>query len=143
MSSHEELDDQYRTTLEIDGAREDRKRPRDYAFEALADATGTDWDAGRGELNAALKSIREQSDAPDVHALAAEIFGRARMYRQSMPDVILTPSALAKHYKRVEVEVARMTASVPRNPPPPQPSRRDQENLERVRQLKAELWGER
>jgi hypothetical protein len=118
-------------------------KPRDFAYEALADVTGTDWTTGRGELNAALKSIREQSEIEDSYLLASEIIDRAKMYRVAMPDVILTPSALAKHYLRVRQEVERMSSSVPRNPPPPQPSRRDEENLEEVRKLKAALWGER
>lgn len=80
---------------------------RNYSFEALAEVTGTDWKAGRGELNIALKSIREQCDIPDDYLLAAEIHDRAKMYRQAMPDVMLTPTALAKHWKRVFEEAER------------------------------------
>lgn len=80
---------------------------RDYAFEALAEVTGTDWEVGRGELNSALKAIREQSETLDAYLLADEIHERAKMYRQVMPDVMCTPSALAKHWKRVEAEAVK------------------------------------
>jgi hypothetical protein len=82
-------------------------RERDYAYEALAEATGTDMTAGRGELNAGLKSIRDQSEIEDSYLLADEIHTRARMYRQVMPDVMLTPTALAKHWLRVFEESNR------------------------------------
>ena len=82
---------------------------RDYAFEALAEATGTDWTAGRGELNVALKSIREQSEIEDSYVLADVIHERAKMYRQVMGEnVLLTAPALAKHWKRVLEESARV-----------------------------------
>ena len=74
---------------------------RDYAYEKLAETTGTDMTVGRGELNAALKSIRQQSDRTGED-LAREIADRVRVYRQIMPAVILTPSALAKHWRRCE-----------------------------------------
>lgn len=74
---------------------------RDYAFEALAEVTATDWTTGRGELNKALQSIREESEVTDSYILADLIHERARLYREVMPDAILTASALAKHWKRV------------------------------------------
>ena len=80
---------------------------RDYAYEALSEVTSTDMNAGRGELNAALKSIREQSEVTDSYLLADEIHTRAKMYRAVMPDVMLTPSALAKHWLRVFEEADR------------------------------------
>lgn len=80
---------------------------RDYAFEALAEVTGTDWTTGRGELNASLKSIREEAEIEDSYLLADVIHERAKMYREVMPDVMLTPSALAKHWKRVLDESGR------------------------------------
>lgn len=85
-------------------------RERDYAYEALAEVTGTDMAAGRGELNAALKSIKEQSETDDSYLLADEIQARAKLYRQVMPDVMLTPSALAKHWLRVFEEANRKPA---------------------------------
>ena len=80
---------------------------RDYAYEALAEVTGTDWNTGRGELNKALQSIREETEITDSYILADVIHERAKMYRQAMPDVMLTPSALAKHWKRVLEETSR------------------------------------
>jgi hypothetical protein len=76
-------------------------RERNYAFEALAEVTGTDWTVGRGELNAALKSIREQTEVEDSYLLGDLIHERAKMYREVMPEVMLTPPALAKHWRRV------------------------------------------
>ena len=80
---------------------------RDYAYEALAEVTSTDMTVGRGELNAALKSIRDQADIPDSYLLADEIHARAKMYREAMPEVMLTPSALAKHWLRVYEEAQK------------------------------------
>lgn len=82
-------------------------RPRDYAYEALAEATGTDMAAGRGALNAALKSIREQSEIEDSYLLADEIHARAKLYRQVFPEIVLTPPALAKHWLRVYEEAQK------------------------------------
>lgn len=83
-------------------------RTRDYPFEALAEVTGTDWNTGRGELNAALKLIRDESEIEDGYLLADEIHERAKMYREIMgPDVLLTPNALAKHYTRVYQETEK------------------------------------
>jgi len=87
---------------------------RDFAFEALAEVTNTDWTAGRGELNAALKSIRTQE--PDIHdgyLLSCEIHDRAKMYVVVMGDeILLTPTALAKHWKRVKAEMPRPRATI-------------------------------
>lgn len=80
---------------------------RDYAFEALAEVTGTDWRTGRGELNAGLKSIREEAEVEDSYLLADLIHKRAAMYREVMPGVMLTPTALAKHWRRVLEESER------------------------------------
>lgn len=85
-------------------------RERDYAYEALAEVTSTDMSAGRGELNVALKSIREQSEIDDSYLLADEIHLRAKMYRAAMPEVMLTPTALAKHWMRVFEEAQRKPA---------------------------------
>jgi len=81
-------------------------RQPDVAYEALAQATSADMDGSRGELNRALKLIRDQTDAIGEH-LASEIRTRAQMYRQQMPDVMLTPTALAKHWQRLEETAAR------------------------------------
>lgn len=81
-------------------------RQPDLAYEALAEATAADMEGSRGELNRALKLIRDQTDAIGEH-LASEIRTRAVMYKQVMPDAMLTPTALAKHWQRLEVEVKR------------------------------------
>jgi hypothetical protein len=83
------------------------ERARDHAFEALAEATSTDMQTGRGELNRALKLIRDQADADaDLPSLIRQ---RASQYRRLMPDAILTPTALAKHWHRVDAEAERPT----------------------------------
>ena len=83
-------------------------RPRDLAYEALAEVTGTDMEGGRGELNVSLKSIREQSGIEDSYLLAAEIHERAKSYRAVMGEgILLTAPALAKHWQRVAQEVER------------------------------------
>ena len=88
---------------------------RDYAFEALADVTGTDWNTGRGIINTALKSIKEQTEIEDSYLLADLIHDRAKMYREAMPEVILTPPALAKHWRRVLEESERKKKVVSTN----------------------------
>jgi len=83
-------------------------KARDYAYEALAEVTGTDMEGGRGELNISLKSIREQAGIEDSYLLAAEIHERAKSYRAVMGEgILLTAPALAKHWKRVAEEVER------------------------------------
>jgi len=91
------------------GAEVERKeKPRDYAYEALAEVTGTDMEGGRGELNVSLKSIREQSGIEDSYLLAAKIHERAKSYRAVMGEgILLTAPALAKHWQRVAEEVER------------------------------------
>jgi len=110
--------------------------PRDYAYEALAEVTSTDQGVGRGQLNAALKQIREQAEIPDSYLLAAEIHERAKMYRALFENAALTPTALAKHWKRVKEETAPRSR-VP-NPPPLPKSRREQ-NLEEARKILAKF----
>ena len=108
---------------------------RDYAYEALAESTSTDQNAGRGQLNAALKSIREQSEIEDSYLLGAEIHERAKMYRAVYPNMALTPNALSKHYTRVYEE------SKPRPVfanPPPLPER-EPSNLERAQALMQQM----
>lgn len=100
-------------------SEEKKERTRDYAFEALAEVTGSDWNAARGELNAGLTSIELQEPQlePKSMALADEIHRRAVMYRDVMDGAILTPTALAKHWRRVQSETeekeARARASRP------------------------------
>lgn len=119
---------------------ESQPQTRDYAFEALAEVTSTDWNTGRGELNKALMLIREQSEIEDSYLLSAEIHERAKMYRAVLKNALLTPSALAKHWKRVKEETQRRPKLGP--PPPRLPQRREQ-NLEEARKLIETLWGGR
>lgn len=96
---------------------------RDISFETLAQMCGTDitqlTSSSRGELNGALKQLRDaMPDLADLE-LALVIEDRARIYRQVMPDVILTPSALAKHWASLEgrrVEQTTSTAYPERDP---------------------------
>lgn len=115
--------------------------PRDYAYEALAEVTSTDMDVGRGQLNAALKSIRSQSsDLEDSYLLAAEIHDRAKLYRALMPEVVLTPTALAKHWKRVkEASPKKIGANLHSGHSKPLPPTRREQNLAEARRLMREM----
>jgi len=99
--------------------------------------TATDWEVGRGVLNAALRDIRAQSEIEDSYLLGAEIHERAKMYRALFENAALTPTALAKHWIRVKEE----TKPRPRLPnPPPLPTSRREENLEAARHAMRTLW---
>ncbi len=113
---------------------------RDYAYEALAEVTGTDMNVGRGQLNAALRDIKLQTELDDSYILGAEIHERAKMYRRVFPDVALTPTALAKHWVRVEAESGKvkgqnLSAGVTK--PLPQSNR--ERNLEEARKILAKF----
>ena len=82
-------------------------RQPDYAFEALAEVTDADPAANRGELNIALKQIKAQSEITDSYILSVEIHDQAKRYRDVMPEMLLTPTALAKHWTRVKAETER------------------------------------
>lgn len=112
---------------------------RDYAYEALAEVTSTDWTVGRGELNAALRDIRTQEpELTDSYLLSVEIHDRAKRYRTVFQNAALTPTALAKHWARVKAETTR----APRQPQPPSlpPQSSRERNLAEVRKLKESLW---
>jgi len=84
---------------------------RDISFETLAQACAIDISqltkSGRGELNGALKQLRDAlPDFSDLE-LSLVIEDRAKAYRQTMPDVMLTPSALVKHWAALEGVRAR------------------------------------
>lgn len=84
-------------------------RARDLAYEALAEVTDADMAGSRGELNVALKAIKEVSGLTDNLELAAAIRDQALVYRKVMgPEVLLTPTALSKHWLRVGAEARRM-----------------------------------
>jgi hypothetical protein len=86
-------------------------RPRDYAYEALAEVTNSDMEGHRGELNAALRLIRGMTDQVD-YELATAIRDHAARYRVVMgAEIMLTPGALAKHWHRVEAETQRKTGT--------------------------------
>jgi len=92
---------------------EKQKAPRapDYAYEALADVTNSDLDGHRGELNAALRLIREMTELAG-YELATAIRDHAAHYRVVMgAEIMLTPGALAKHWHRVEAETQRKTGT--------------------------------
>lgn len=111
---------------------------RDYAYEALAEVTGSDMNEHRGQLNAALKSIRAQAEIEDSYLLADEIHARAKMYRSVFENAALTPTALAKHWIRVFEETR------PRRPLPPPaelPPQSAEVNREEARKLVSKLWG--
>ena len=117
-------------------------RERDYAYEALAEVTSTDMSAGRGELNAALKSIREQSEIEDSYLLADEIHERAKAYRQVMGEVLLTPSALSKHWQRVKGEATKVRGqNLSAERSSSLPLSRREENMKALEELKKTLWG--
>jgi len=112
---------------------------RDFAYEALAEVSSTDMSVGRGQLNAALKSIRAQAEIPDSYLLPVEIHERAKMYRSLFPEAALTPTALAKHWKRVfEEATKRRGVNLSAERPKPLPSRREQ-NLEEARKILAKF----
>ena len=112
-------------------------RERNYCYEALAEVTATDWETGRGQLNAALKLIRAECEIEDDYLLSVEIHERAKMYRVVFENAALTPTALAKHWKRVKEETK--PRPVFKNPPP-LPSRRE-ENLAEAQKILAMLKG--
>ena len=112
---------------------------RDYAYEALAEVTSTDWNVGRGELNAALRDIRNQEpDVLDSFLLSVEIHERAKMYRVVFPNAALTPTALSKHWQRVRAE----TSKTPKVGPPPKLPPRSVQGLQEVKKLMSTLWPE-
>lgn len=82
---------------------------RDLSFEALAEETGSTISSERGALNKALKEIREASPDLDDADLATVIRIKAGQYRKTFPTMALTPTALAKHWMRVEVEQPKPT----------------------------------
>lgn len=78
-------------------------REPDHAWEALVRETHANPAMERGALNVALKAIREACFMDGLHpdGIAEEIKLRAAAYRQTFPGLTLTPTALAKHWRRV------------------------------------------
>lgn len=81
-------------------------RPPDLAWEALVKETAANPAVERGQLNVALKAIREAAQTEGLHPddLPHEIELRAARYREAFPGLTLTPMALAKHWFRVLVK---------------------------------------
>jgi len=79
---------------------------RDISFETLAQCCGIDLAqltaVSRGQLNAALKQLRDATPDYSDLELALVIEDKARAYKRSMPQVMLTPSALAKHWPQLD-----------------------------------------
>lgn len=125
-----------------------RERERDYSYEALAEVTSTDWDTGRGELNAALRDIRAQEPAlasvENSYLLSAEIHDRAQIYRQVFEGAALTPTALAKHWRRLPEEARKLKrggTNLHAGAPDQLPARSSQKrNLAELEKLKSALW---
>lgn len=81
------------------------RRP-DPAFDALVEATRANVEMERGRVNTALKAIRIawQREGGLPQDLPREIGLRAIAYKQAMPKMMLTPTALAVHWSRVVEE---------------------------------------
>lgn len=118
-------------------------KQRDYAFEALAEVTASDPAVARGQLNASLKAIREQTpELEDSYLLAAEIHERAKLYRQVFAEMALTPTALAKHWLRLPEEAKKLRrggTNLHADTSQPLPAR-SARNLEEARKLMETLW---
>jgi hypothetical protein len=78
---------------------------RDLAWEALVKETAANPAIERGQLNVALKAIREAaySEGLTEDGVPEEIRLRCQAYRDTFPGITLTPLALAKHWFRVMV----------------------------------------
>lgn len=78
-------------------------RKRDLAWEALVEVTSANEAMERGRLNTSLKAIRVawESEGGLPEDLHLEIPRRAQAYRAMWPQMALTPTALAVHWKRV------------------------------------------
>lgn len=77
-----------------------RERPKDLLFEAVCEATGTNYKrltaSGRGALNKAVYEIRQVCDTP------GQVIVRAGAFRKRFPGMALTPSSLAKYWAQLE-----------------------------------------
>lgn len=85
---------------------------RNELFEAVAEVCGIDWrgtltKSERGELNNAVKQLR------DVNATVAEVHAKAKAYRRKWPNVDLTPSALVKHWSKVDAVPPESSRATP------------------------------
>ena len=82
-----------------------RARKRDLLFEAVIAATGQDLGTltkpARGVANRAVKELREVGATPE------QVSAAARRWRQEFPNATLTPSALSKHWSKLQPKVAK------------------------------------
>ena len=94
-------------------------REPDLSWEALVEVTGANVGIERGALNAALKSIRDQSPDLDDADLAVLIKLRADQYRKGFDGAVLTPSALSKHWNRISTEAKTVKPIIAPKPDDP------------------------
>jgi len=84
-----------------------RQRKPDPLWDTMLAVCGIDGSTltktGRGQVNAALKELRE------IGATPADIDSKAKAYRKTWPDVSLTPTALAKHWGSLAVRAAQVS----------------------------------
>ena len=90
---------------------------RDLSFEALVEVTGASIAAERGALNKALQMIRMEEPELEDEDLAMLVRLRAESYRKAWPHMALTPTALAKHWGRIEESVQKPTYAEPLGQP--------------------------
>ena len=84
-----------------------RQRKPDPLWDTMLAVCGIDGSTltktGRGQVNAALKELRE------IGATPADIDSKAKAYRKTWPDVSLTPTALVKHWGSLAVKAAQVS----------------------------------
>lgn len=78
-----------------------RRRSEDPCWEALIRATKASPAVERDILNVALKAIKAVCERDGIVDVPSEIERRAAAYQAMMPNCMLTPMALAKHWNRV------------------------------------------
>jgi hypothetical protein len=98
--------------------KEESPRPKDHLFEAIANACGINLTnltrSSRGQLNKAVKELREVGATPD------DITTKAKAYRTQYPNATLTPTALIKHWSSfatIEKQQSRPSIWDTYNPP--------------------------
>lgn len=84
-----------------------RQRKPDPLWDTMLAVCGIDGSTltktGRGQVNAALKELRE------IGATPADIDSKAKAYRKTWPDVSLTPTALVKHWGSLAVKATQVS----------------------------------
>ena len=99
--------DQELDQKELPVAAAPRQRKPDPLWDTMLAVCGIDGNTltktGRGQVNAALKELRE------IGATPADIEGKAKAYRKTWPDVSLTPTALVKHWGSLAVKAQQVS----------------------------------